>query len=62
MMGEECSDAFAANKQSSMQTRRPHLGLLVTHAALRAMLRVGTPNPGPARPNPARLTPMGSGS
>lgn len=40
---------------------RPHLGQLVT-AALRALLTMGIPNPGPARLNSARLSPMGPDS
>ena len=61
LIGGERLDAFATNKQSSMQTHRPHLGQLVT-AALRALLTMGTPNPGPARLNSARLAPMGPDS
>lgn len=55
MMGRGCFHAFATSKQSSMQTHGPHLGRRVT-AALRALLPRGTPNPGPARLNPARQT------
>lgn len=57
MMGKGHFDAFATNKQSSMQIHRPHLGQWV-RAALRALLLIGTPSPGPARMNPARLTLM----
>lgn len=57
MMGNGPFNAFATNKQSSMQIHRPHLGWLVS-VALRALLLIGTSSPGPARLNPARLTPM----
>lgn len=52
MIGEVHFNDFATNKQSSMQTHKPHLGQLVT-AALRASLLTGTPSPGQARLNPA---------